>query len=298
MPSLGRSTPIKDVCVNLEASLSLPALNSQVARDYLSVSLNGKETIAPLPRVCAQLAELTAQQATDAAQLARLIQSDPVLAGELMRVANSPALRPRSPIVSLQQAVSWLGVAEVRNIAMAVMLRGEVFIAPGHEPESEELWREAWLAGLWAKEIARQRRKHVESAFLGALMHRTGAALALKVLSRFELEQRTVMDAHTFSDLVVEFEPAFGRLLMGNWSLPQEVQDAASDWRNYRESKHSDLAGTVHAAHLLATHTMHPQLLDEAVVIESPVFEQLGVFPDDRRTMLARRDHVRALAGI
>ncbi|HEX3846486.1 MAG TPA: HDOD domain-containing protein [Steroidobacteraceae bacterium] len=284
--------------MNLEAAISLPILNPQVARDYLSVSLAGKETIAPLPRVCAQLAELTAQQATDAAQLAKLIQSDPVLAGELMRVANSPALRPRSAIVSLQQAVSWLGVAEVRNIAMAVMLRGEVFTAPGHEPESEELWREAWLAGLWAKEIARERRKHVESAFLAALMHRTGAALALKVLSRFEREQRTVMDAHTFGELVVEFEPAFGRLLMGNWSLPMDVQDAASDWRNYRDSSHSDLAGTVHAAHLFATHTMHPQLLDEEVVIESLVFEQLGMFPDDRRKMLAKRDQVRTLAGL
>jgi HD-like signal output (HDOD) protein len=284
--------------VNLDSAVVLSALNSQVARDYLTDSLAGPQSIAPLPRVCAQLAQLTAQQATDAAQLARLIQSDPALAGEIMRVANSPALRPRSAIVSLQQAVSWLGVAEVRNIAMAVMLRGEVFVAPGHEPQSEELWREAWLAGLWGKEIARERRKHVESAFLAALMHRTGAALALKILSRFEFEQRTVMDSRTFGDLVVEFEPAFGRLLMNNWLLPMDVQDAASDWRNYRESSHSDLAGTVHAAHLLATHTLHPQLLDEELVLESPVFEQLGVFPDDRRRMLAKRDHVRALAGI
>jgi HD-like signal output (HDOD) protein len=284
--------------VSLESAVVLSSLNSQVAREYMSESLAGPQTIAPLPRVCAQLAQLTAQQVTDAAQLARLIQSDPVLAGEIMRVANSPALRPRTAIVSLQQAVSWLGVAEVRNIAMAVMLRGEVFVAPGHEPESEELWREAWLAGLWAKEIARERRKHVESAFLAALMHRTGAALALKILSRFEFEQRTVVDAHTFGNLVVEFEPAFGRLLMKNWLLPDDVQDGASDWRNYRESKHSDLAGTVHAAHLLATHTMHPQLLDEEVVVDSPVFEQLGVFPDDRRRMVAKRDQVRALAGI
>jgi HD-like signal output (HDOD) protein len=284
--------------VSLESVVELCAPSSQAARDYLSQSVGSPQTIAPLPRVCAQLAELTAQQATDAVQLARLIQSDPALAGEIMRVANSPALRPRGPIVSLQQAVSWLGVAEVRNIAMAVMLRGEVFVAPGHEPESEELWREAWLAGLWAKEIARERRKHVESAFLAALMHRTGAALALKILSRFEMEQRTVMDARTFGDLVVEFEPTLGRLLMGSWLLPKDVQDAASDWRNYRQSSHSDLAGTVHAAHLLATHTLHPQLLDENVVIESPVFEQLGVFPDDRRRMLAKRDQVRALAGL
>jgi HD-like signal output (HDOD) protein len=274
------------------------ALHAQEAHIFLSESLASPQSIAPMPRVCAQLAQLTAQQATDAAQLARLIQSDASLAGEIMRVANSPALRPRSAIVSLQQAVSWLGVAEVRNIAMAVMLRGEVFTAPGHEPESEELWREAWLAALWAKEIARERRKHVESAFLAALMHRSGAALALKILSGFEGRQRTVMDAQSFADLVVEFEPRFGRMLMSSWRLPDDVQDAASDWRDYRKSAHTDLAGTVNAAHLLATHTLHPQLLSEDVVIESPVFEQLGVFPDDRRQMLSKRDHVRSLAGL
>ena len=283
--------------MNRESSVVLSSLHSQAARDYLQVSLTTPQNIAPLPRVCAQLAELTAQEALDATQLARLIQSDLALAGEVMRVANSPAMRPRSAVVSLRQAVSWLGVAEVRNIAMSVMLHGEVFVAPGHEPESEELWREASLAGLWAKEIARERRKHVESAFLAALMHRTGAALALKVLSRFEVDQRTVMDARTFADLVMEFETAFGRLLMSKWSLPGDVQDAASDWRNYRDSTHSDLAGTVNAAHLLATYTMYPQLLSEEVVFESPVFEQLGVFPDERRAMLAKRENIRSLAG-
>jgi HD-like signal output (HDOD) protein len=284
--------------VSLQSAVVVSALHSEAAHAFLVESLASPQNIAPMPRVCAQLAQLTAQHAADAAQLSRLIQSDAALAGEIMRVANSPALRPRSPIVALQQAVSWLGVAEVRNIAMAVMLRGEVFTAPGHELESEELWREAWLAGLWAKEIARERRKHVESAFLAALMHRSGAALALKILSGFELQQRAAMDAETFAHLLSEFEPRFGRLLMNNWCLPEDVQDAASDWRDYRNSTHSDLAGTVNAAHLLASHTLHPQLLDAALVIDCPVFEHLGVFPDDRRAMLAKLDHVRGLAGM
>ncbi len=284
--------------MTLESSIVLSPLHSQAAHDHLQQSLAAPQSIAPLPRVCAQLAELTAQQAPDAARLAQLIQSDAALAGEVMRVANSPALRPRAAVVSLRQAVSWLGVAEVRNIAMAVMLHGEVFVAPGHEPQSEELWREAWLAGLWAKEIARERRKQVESAFLAGLMHRTGAALALKILSGFEMEQRTVLDPRAFSDLVVEFEPVFGRLLMNKWSLPNDVQDGASDWRDYAGSSHSDLAATVNAAHMLATHTLHPQLLTEDIVFESPVFAQLGVFPDERRAMLAKRDEVRSLAGI
>ena len=283
--------------MSVDSAVVSSTLDSQAARAYLNDSLTAPQTIAPLPRVCAQLAELTAQEVIDAAQLARLIQSDPVLAGEIIRVANSPALRPRTAIVSLQQAISWLGVAEVRNIAMAVMLRGEVFTAPGHEPQTEELWQEAWLAGLWAKEIARERRKHVESAFLAALMHRTGAALALKILSRFESQGRARLDARQFGDLMVEFEPALGRLLMSNWLLPKDVQDAASEWRNYRESTQSDLAGTVHAAHLLAAHTLHAELITADMVIGNPVFEQLGLFPDDRRNMLAKRDHVRALAG-
>jgi HD-like signal output (HDOD) protein len=284
--------------VNREPSIIVPLLHSQAAREYLQNAFACPQNIAPLPRICAELAQLTAQQTVDAAQLARLIQSDPALAGELMRVANSAAMRPRATVVSLRQAVSWLGVAEVRNIAMAVMLHGEVFVAPGHEPESEELWREALLSGLWAKEIARERRKHVESAFLAALMHRTGAALGLKILSQYEAEQRTVMDAGSFAELVAEFEPAFGRLLMNNWCLAGEVQDAACDWRDYSHSSRSDLAGTVNAAHLLATHTMHPQLLSEELVLESPVFEQLGIFPDERRAMLAKRDTVRSLAGV
>src|SRR6202047_3846058 len=102
-------------------------MHFQAAHAFLGESLISPQNIAPMPRVCVQLAELTAQHAADAAQLARLIQSDPALAGEIMRVANSPALRPRAPIVSLQQAVSWLCGAEVRHVALAeVLWRGAV----------------------------------------------------------------------------------------------------------------------------------------------------------------------------
>jgi HD-like signal output (HDOD) protein len=283
--------------MSVGVEIALRALESEDARRHLTLALSTPQSIAPLPRVCAQLAELTARQVTDAAQLAKLIQSDPALAGEIMRVANSPALRARAPIVSLQQAVSWLGIAEVRNIAMAVMLRGEVFKAPGHEQTSEALWREAWVSGLWAKEIARERRKHVESAFLAALMHRTGAALALKILSRFEADEHRSLESPEFAALTAEFEPAFGRLLMQSWRLPEDVQHGASEWREYRASAHGDLAGTVHAAHLCAVHTLHPESLTEEMLIDDAVFEQLNVFPDDRRALLAKREHVLSLAG-
>jgi len=284
--------------VSLNPAASLSSLDSQVARDYLCDALQLPQSIAPMPHICARLAELTAHEETDSVQLVRLVQSDPVVAGEIMRVANSAALRPRNAIASLQQAVSWLGVATVRNITVATVLHGEVFSAPGHEPEAEELWREAWLGGLWAKEIARLRRKHVETAFLSGLMHRAGAALALKLFARFERERRTALDMQTFRSLVVEFEAPCGRLLMSNWCIPSEIQEAASEWRSYLSSREVDLAGTVNAAHLLAQHTLHPQLLNEESVLTDAVFEQLGVFPDERVVVLEQRDRVRQVSGV
>jgi hypothetical protein len=80
--------------------------------------------------------------------------------------------------------------------------------------------------------------------------------------------------------------------------MPADVQNAANHWRDYRTASHGDLACTVSAAHLLASHTMYPQLLCEDVVAESPMFEQLGIFPDRRKDLLAKRDQVRTLAGI
>lgn len=284
--------------MSLNPAAALSSLDSQVARDYLCDALQLPQSIAPMPHLCAKLAELTAHEETDSVQLVRLVQSDPMLAGEIMRVANSAALRPRNAIASLQQAVSWLGVATVRNITVATVLHGEVFSAPGHEPEAEELWREAWLGGLWAKEIARLRRKHVETAFLAGLMHRAGAALALKLFARFERERRTALDMQTFRSLVVEFEVPCGRLLMSNWCVPSEIQEAASEWRSYRSSREVDLAGTVNAAHLLTQHTLHPQLLDEESVLTDTVFEQLGVFPDERVVVLEQRDRVRQVSGV
>jgi HD-like signal output (HDOD) protein len=284
--------------VHPDTAVSLSPLDSQDARDYLCDALSLPQSIAPMPHICSKLAELTAHEETDSVQLVRLVQSDPVVAGEIMRVANSAALRPRNPIASLQQAVSWLGVATVRNITVATVLHGEVFSAPGHEPECEELWREAWLGGLWAKEIARLRRKHVETAFMAGLMHRAGAALALKLFARFEREQRTALDAQTFRSLVVEFESPCGRLLMSNWCIPSEIQEAASAWRSYRSSREVDLAGTVNAAHLLAQHTLYPQLLGEEIVLADAVFEQLGVFPEERTTVLGQRERVRQVSGM
>ena len=59
-----------------------------------------------------------------AAELAQLIQRDIALAGQVMRVANSALYARRIPVVTLPQAIAWLGIREIRNIAFAVARQG------------------------------------------------------------------------------------------------------------------------------------------------------------------------------
>src|SRR4029077_2368798 len=143
----------------------------------------GELSLPMLPRVASQVVALVGSPTTDANRLSELIHRDPALAGQVLRIANSPAYMPRMPIVSLQQAVSRLGLNAVTEIAFAASVQSGVFRVPGWEPMLNQLWRHALASGAFAKEVARTRRLNVESAFLCGLLHAVGKPALLQVIT-------------------------------------------------------------------------------------------------------------------
>src|SRR3982751_6509124 len=85
----------------------------------------------------------------------------------------------RPPGVTLSQAIAWLGIREIRNIAFAVAVQGQVFTSSYFRREMSDLWRESVITALFAQEIARLKRRNVESAYLCGLLHRAGMAVIL-----------------------------------------------------------------------------------------------------------------------
>src|ERR1041384_1029521 len=86
--------------------------------------------LPPPPQVAAEVQRLTrseveddAKVAANSAELAKLIQRDVALAGQVMRVANSALYARRTPVVTLPQAIAWLGIREIRNIAFAAAVQ-------------------------------------------------------------------------------------------------------------------------------------------------------------------------------
>src|SRR5262245_37193582 len=78
---------------------------------------SGALEVPVLPEVAARVVAFAGNPDSDSQKLARIITTDQALASHVMRVVGTAAYQPHAPIVSLQQAITWLGMAEVADIA-------------------------------------------------------------------------------------------------------------------------------------------------------------------------------------
>ena len=178
------------------------------------------------------------------AELAQLIQRDVALAGQVMRVANSALYARRSPVVTLPQAIAWLGMREIRNIAFAVALKGQVFASAYFRAEMTDLWRESVITALFAQEIARLKRRNVESAYLCGLLHRAGMAVILNNVGAAVVKHRLTPSTEHVLQLAARHEARVGTHLSIAWSV------ASGGRRGHRALEQSAGSGDVaHRSH-------------------------------------------------
>src|SRR5258708_12287382 len=136
-----------------------------------------------LPEVAAEVVALTASEDSDTGRRAEVSRRDASMTAHGLRLANSPLYRPRSPIVSLQQALSRLGMSQIRQIALTVSCKQRVFRARGYEAEVHRTFRHSFATGLMAQEIAPARGWNAEEAFLPGLLHDVGRPVLLQAAS-------------------------------------------------------------------------------------------------------------------
>lgn len=248
-----------------------------------------------LPDSAAQVLALCNDVACDPRRLTDLIQRDPSLAGHVLRIANSAAYAPKEPIVSLQQAIGRLGQRTLCEIAIASATSAKVFKVPGREAEARALWRHSALAGAWAREIARARRRNVESAFLSGLLHDVGKPVLFQAVA--DLAAAAGADEETIQLCVHELHADVGAILLERWKMPAWMCAAvrfhhAPD----RAAEHTDLAATVCFGHLIAHHMASGDANDATPLRTNPVLALLGLYADELDEVLARREQVEKTA--
>jgi len=268
------------------------------------------ETLAlpPLPQIAVEVQRLTRDRpATDeesdasAAELARLIQRDVALAGQVMRVGNSALYARRTPVVTLSQAIAWLGIKEVRNIAYAAAVQSQVFNSSYFRREMAEVWRESVIVALFAQEIARLKRRNVESAYLCGLLHRVGYAVMLSRMGTAALENNLTLDAMTVMRYAAEHEARVGARLAAAWQLPPAVTAAIAHWRNPPDAQQARVeVMEVALARQISDELRAPgaggELPDSMLGPVSKWMDELSIYPDELFSIMAQRAAIYATA--
>jgi HD-like signal output (HDOD) protein len=282
--------------------------NSDLDRVLHAAMADESLELPPPPEIASEVMRLTRGDAAEgessdasSAALAQLIQRDLALAGQVMRVANSALYARRTPVVTLSQAIAWLGIREIRNIAFAVAVQGQVFTSTYFRNEMNELWRESVISALFAQEIARLKRRNVESAYLCGLLHRAGMAVILSRVGAAVLKHGLSPEAAMVIQLAERHEARVGTHLAIAWTLPPAVSAAISHWRDPpRAELARDEVMEVALARQISDELRTPgvggELPDSMLGPVSRWMDELSIYPDELFTIMAQRAAIYATA--
>ncbi len=248
-----------------------------------------------LPVVANQVLQLSGDPNAEVKQLSSLIQQDQALAGQILRIANSPAYLPRSPIVSLQQAIAWLGMNMLAGLAFSVSVQNGVFLIKGYEKEVRALWSHALATGLYGKEIARRIRHNVENAFLCGLLHTIGKPVILHLILSTLSNQEDSPSWVSLEPIIQEYHIAAGIKLGEVWQLPDPVREAIRLYPDHSYSlSTSPTKGTIITclSDHLASYSLGISSLDETALRALPVIQDLNLYPDDVDGLLGLQGNI------
>ena len=210
-----------------------------------------------------------------------------------LRIANSPAYMPRTPIASLQHAVAMLGVNQLSEIAVTISLKSGTVKIPGYETDVRQLWRHALASGAYAKEIARMRRYNVESAYLCGLLHAVGKPVVLKTVTTIAAEMHVPLELSAIIAFLDGYHSRIGNLIATEWSLPPQVADAITYYGIYEQApSHRQEAMMTCLADRLATYILIPDSFDDHTLREHSVFADLNLYPNDIDALLSLKDKI------
>ncbi len=136
-------------------------------------------SISSLPHVALKVMEVAQDPRSGAQELKQAMECDPSLCARVLKCVNSSAYALRTPITSLQHGIAYLGIKQIRNVAMSAAV-SELFKRDGSVGTYSRagLWKHLVSVGICARMIAmRCRLNNFEDMFLAGLLHDIGIVL-------------------------------------------------------------------------------------------------------------------------
>lgn len=235
----------------------------------------GNFELPQLPSTSVAALEVCNRPSAEIASLVDLIASDPVLSGELLKVANSALYTVHIPAATVRDAVMRVGLRAMRGLVFSVSMRSVILRSGLVAKYAEEVWRQAVSVAVTAREVAPVLGLEAERAYMLGLLHDIGK-VALLPLLREEVQSAGDISSALVGRVFSTHHEAAGASMARQWKLPDEIRSVAGCHHAFEENEeHREAAAFANLVHRL---DLHLSLRDDhgfRALAESPMMELL-----------------------
>jgi HD-like signal output (HDOD) protein len=234
----------------------------------------GKIELPGFPHIVMRVQKVLGDEHADAGRIVKVLGGEPVLASQMVRMANSAALNPAGVrVTDLRAAVARVGLDTVRSatIAFAIRQLRDAPLLKGLETPLGVLWRRSVLVASLSCVIARKLTTvNPDTALLAGLLQGIGR---LYILTRAGGHRTLFADQDSYQAIEQDWHLSIAAALLENWGIADEIVQAVHESENFeRESRGPlSLADVLVAGAILAEHHNQPHVLQAQVHCAKPL---------------------------
>ncbi len=212
---------------------------------------------------------------------------DPAMSAKLLQLANSAALGLRHKVVTVDEAIGYLGLEMTRSLVLLAHTFSYCNRGRATNGRVDRLWKHSLSTGSLARRLAREEecsREATDEAFLAGLLHDIGELL---LLVNLPTEYQTVLNRVRDEGIPTwqaEFEQfgathaELGAELMATWNLPMSVVEALALHHHPSKLLSSGFGplAAVHVADVLEQELSRSKEYHEGATIDHAYLNDMG----------------------
>jgi HD-like signal output (HDOD) protein len=198
-----------------------------------------KLVLPTLPDIALKVRQRSSDPDVSLLDMADVIAQDPALAARMIKVSNSAFMGRSIKVSTLSQAVTRIGLSQIRNIAIAMALE-QIFVATHKQVQQQldALWHSSVQTTSIAVACLSYYNSHEAHSGLNkdvltlvALIHNIGA---LPLLAEAEREQQLLGDPRFLQHLASSLSADVSVRILQAWHFDETFQQAALNWRKIK----------------------------------------------------------------
>lgn len=207
--------------------------------------INNDTLVLPtLPEVAIKVRQAADNPDVNLMQMSDVIGQDPALSARMIKVANSAIMGRAVKVSNLQQAVTRIGLRQIKNIATAMAME-QLFVSNNEliKGYMSKAWQKTLnVAGhsitLMAFYLQNNKRTSLNSdaITLASLVYNIGV---LPILTEAERHPEVFANPSFLAHAIQKLSGKIGGSIMGAWEFPPEFVNVARHWADptYRPEK-------------------------------------------------------------